>query len=88
MKVRKKPVVVDAVQFYPTMPIYQISNLFGGLDSEDRTFKKKGDVLVIQTLEGDMVCNAGDWIIKGVAGEFYPCKPDIFEETYERVEGK
>ena len=88
MKFRKKPVVVEAVQFYPTMPIYQISNLFGGLDSEDRTFEKKGDVLVIQTLEGDMVCNAGDWIIKGVAGEFYPCKPDIFEETYERVEGK
>lgn len=42
--------------------------------------------MVIRTLEGDMAVSAGDWIIRGVAGEFYPCKPDIFEQTYERVE--
>ena len=83
---RKKPVIIEAIQFYPTMPIYEISNLFGGLDAEDRTFEKKGDVLVIKTLEGDMVASAGDFIIKGVKGEFYPCKPDIFEMTYELVE--
>ena len=83
MKYRKKPVVIEAIQFYPTMPIYEISNLFGGLEPEDRTFEKKGDVLVIKTLEGDMIASAGDWIIKGIKGEFYPCKPDIFEATYD-----
>lgn len=42
---------------------------------------------VIKTLEGDMVANPGDWIITGVKGEKYPCKPDIFSETYEKVAG-
>lgn len=42
--------------------------------------------MIIQTLEGDLECTKGDFIIKGVNGEFYPCKPDIFEKTYERVE--
>ena len=41
--------------------------------------------LTISTLEGDMQADYGDWIIKGIAGEFYPCKPDIFEQTYEEV---
>jgi hypothetical protein len=39
----------------------------------------------IHTLEGNMIASVGDWIIKGVKGEFYPCKPDIFESTYEEV---
>lgn len=42
--------------------------------------------LTINTLEGDMQANVGDYIIKGVNGEFYPCKPDIFEKTYDKVE--
>ena len=42
--------------------------------------------LVIETLEGDMTADYGDWIIRGVKGEFYPCKPDIFEATYEKVD--
>lgn len=42
--------------------------------------------LIVFTLEGEMVARRGDWIIKGVRGEFYPCKPDIFEATYEPVE--
>jgi hypothetical protein len=42
--------------------------------------------IMIETLEGDMKCNEEDWIIKGVNGEFYPCKPDVFEKTYEPVE--
>lgn len=46
-----------------------------------------GDGLVIHTLEGDMLVGNGDWIIKGVEGEFYPCKPDIFEKTYVEVAG-
>ena len=45
-----------------------------------------GSFLMIRTLEGDMRCEIGDWIIRGVAGEFYPCKPTIFEQTYEPVE--
>jgi len=43
--------------------------------------------LLIPTLESPHEANQGDWIIKGIKGEFYPCKPDIFEETYEKVEG-
>ena len=42
--------------------------------------------LLIRTLEGDMTAMPGDWIITGIRGETYPCKPDIFEETYERVD--
>lgn len=42
--------------------------------------------LIIETLEGDMNASYGDWIIKGVNGEFYPCKPDIFAKTYEKVD--
>lgn len=49
-------------------------------------FKYRGPKLVIPTLEGEMTADAGDWIIKGVAGEFYPCKPDIFVATYEPVQ--
>lgn len=45
-----------------------------------------GDKVVIKTLEGNMIANAGDYIIKGVNGELYPCKPDIFQKTYERYE--
>ena len=43
-------------------------------------------VLIIHTLEGDMTVSEGDWIIKGVNGEFYPCKDDIFQKTYEKVD--
>jgi len=52
-------------------------------------FKRDGNTIVeaiISTLEGTMVASYGDWIIRGVKGELYPCKPDIFEVTYERVE--
>lgn len=50
-----------------------------------RTVGNKGTTLVIHTLEGDMETSIGDYIIKGVNGEFYPCKPDIFAKTYEEV---
>lgn len=61
---------------------------------EKRTMKHRLDppttyydgTLTIRTLEGDMTANKGDWIIKGVQGEFYPCKPDIFAATYEPVQ--
>ena len=79
MKFRKKPVVIDAVRWA------------GNNLSEIQAFYKPGGIMVgndihIHTLEGTMVANKGDWIIKGVKGEFYPIKNDIFLETYEPVE--
>ena len=79
MKFRKKPVVIDAIHFF-------------GNDAECLTFcpiardpiDKKPN-LIIPTLEGEMLVSIGDWIIKGINGEFYPCKPDIFEKTYEAI---
>ena len=81
-KFRKKPIVIEAIQ-YDGSPdtaheIYKLS-------TRDISFTP-GKHLIIKTLEGDMTANVGDWIIKGVAGEVYPCKPDIFEATYERVD--
>jgi len=81
---RKKPVVIEAVQ----LKDLEIPNLieiqqFVGLGKD--IFKVEKDGLIINTLEGDMKASIGDFIIKGVNGEFYPCKPDIFEKTYELV---
>ena len=82
-KYKKKPVVIEAVQFngdihepelYALLckpPIFQIID--------------EGNYLTIETLEGDMRVDIGDYVIKGVIGELYPCKPDIFEATYEKV---
>lgn len=84
MKFRKKPVVIDAVLWdgaagtlFPLAPFENASAPPEVL--EDRR-------LAITTLEGTMIADIGDWVIKGVKGEIYPCKPDIFEATYERVE--
>jgi hypothetical protein len=81
MKYRKKPVVIEAIQFT------------GHNDDECLWFcpvatdpAERGPSLEIATLEGVMRVSVGDWIIKGVKGEFYPCKPDIFEATYDPVE--
>lgn len=76
MKFRKKPVVVDAVQWTGANSA-EITEFLGYLVLAD------SGALLIRTLEGEMRANQGDWIIKGVAGEFYPCKPDIFEATYD-----
>jgi hypothetical protein len=77
-KYKKKPVVIEAIRF------------IGSNYEEIREFIGQNTLcsdlsIVISTLEGDMVAQKGDYIIKGVQGEFYPCKPDIFEETYEVV---
>ncbi len=73
-KFRKKPVVIEAEQFT-------------GQDVPHCVRKVIGDVpvLEIQTLEGTMLAMPGDWIITGIKGERYPCKPDIFAATYEEV---
>lgn len=88
MKFRKKPVVIDAFQFksdwksgtvsFPLWASQAISDSFIDLD------KEPGSAL-ISTLEGVMKATDGDWIIRGVKKEMYPCKPDIFEATYEPV---
>ena len=77
MKFRKKPVVVEAVE-------WNGKNLEELIVFCPPIFTEKR-ILTIPTLEGDMTVSKGDWIIKGVEGEFYPCKPDIFEKTYEAV---
>ena len=89
MKFRKKPVVIEAFRWYPCV---LFPDGFEGLHPLALIDGPEGEVLpsdnrhlVIKTLEGEMMANPGDWIIKGVAGEFYPCKPDIFEKTYEGV---
>lgn len=78
MKYRKKPVVIDAIQFDGRNVLELI--WFAG----EEVIIDVGD-LFIRTLEGNMKISVGDYIIKGVHGEFYPCKPDIFLETYEKV---
>ena len=91
MEYRKKPVVIEAVQW--TGGDHRTVAEFLGhphdeyLKSEGKNFcidhtKVKGG-LIIKTLEGEHVATIGDWIIKSVKGEFYPCKPDIFKTTYE-----
>lgn len=88
MKFRKKPVVVEAIQFKSGMYSEPLVKFFGDTEQEISFSHGHGDdvfALEIKTLEGDLMVSHGDWIIKGVNGEFYPCKPDIFEMTYEAV---
>lgn len=84
MKFRKKPVVIEAEQFDGH------NNPFGVVKYHDCQTHggacTYGGRHIVETLEGAHIATPGDWIIRGVKGEFYPCKPDIFEATYERVE--
>ena len=86
MKFRKKPVVIEAVQFV----LGNEKEIIKFIGKDNFSFGMGLDNTVSQisipTLEGRMAANLYDWIIKGVKGEFYPCKPDIFEATYEKVE--
>ena len=82
---RKKPVEIEAMQFTPESK-YAVYNWITCTKEADWSDEKAEPVIKIQTLEGDMVAHVGDWIIKGVKGEFYPCKPEIFEMTYETLE--
>jgi hypothetical protein len=82
MKFRKKPVVVEAIQLTPKT--FDACLKFIGVFCEQPC--KHTCTFYIKTLEGNLTAMHGDWIIKGVNGEFYPCKPDIFEKTYEKVE--
>lgn len=86
MKYRKKPVIIEAIQFEDNSDrIIEIHEFMGGDTIRVNYEDKDNPYLKIETLEGIMKASVGDYIIKGVNGEFYPCKPDIFEKTYERV---
>lgn len=86
MKYRKKPVIIEAIQFEDNSDrIIEIHEFMGGDTIRVNYEDKDNPYLKIETLEGTMKASVGDYIIKGVNGEFYPCKPDIFEKTYERV---
>lgn len=83
-KFRKRPVVIEAMHFTDDTKD-QVFNFVTCSKSAD--FDSDGNpALKIWTLEGAMTASLGDWVIKGVSGEFYPCKPDIFAKTYELVE--
>lgn len=81
MRYKKKPIVIEAIQWT------------GNNDTEVQEFAKLGyrdieikdDIIEIETLEGLMKANLGDYIIKGIKGELYPCKPEIFKATYEMI---
>lgn len=96
MKFRKKPVVIEAIQWDGSRDrfntIYEWANPSGDAISapitSDGCFDSGDDVqnLCIDTLEGTMLARVGDWIIRGVKGEYYPCKPEVFAATYEPAE--
>ncbi|MTH61189.1 hypothetical protein [Paracoccus litorisediminis] len=93
MRFRKRPVVIEAIQFTgrnsreiarwvnPDLAPFHLPEGWWAKQHTDLSFS-----LMIPTLEGEMEARQGDWIIRGVAGEFYPCKPEIFDASYEAVE--
>ena len=93
-KYRKKPIGIEAVQFtgdnleeiakFMGIPVYGLQTSVDAILRTDGDYRENTHIH-IPTLEGTMTANCGDYIIKGVKGEFYPCKPDIFDETYEEV---
>lgn len=88
-KFRKKPVTIEAIQFIGTNAMeinaFTDGKSFPARESFSNPHWERKQ-LIIPTLEGEHVASYGDWIIKGVKGEFYPCKPDIFESAYEAAE--
>lgn len=92
MKYRKKPVVIEAIK-WTGLNLTECKE-FTGDGAEyiyhDAAYEVNAAPpsveIIIHTLEGDMRASVGDYIIKGVDGEYYPCKPDIFEKTYEAIE--
>ena len=87
---RKKPVKIEARQWLPDNPL-AAGDVVGWLSANghdveiQEDFLEPGKKLAIRTLEGEITASPGDWVIQGVRGEFYPCKPDIFDATYEAV---
>ena len=90
-KYRKLPVVIEAMQFTNENKdrIFNWVSSFGSTRWGEASFDDSGKpIMIIHTLEGDMIVKFGDWVIKGVEGEFYPCKDSIFKATYEEAESE
>lgn len=81
-KFRKKPVTIEAMQLTDATSVLDIEEW---INSPTTGYQTNPPTIWIDTLEGRMTANAGDWIIKGVNGEFYPCKDEIFIKTYQEV---
>lgn len=83
-KFRKKPAVIEAVQWTGKnrSEIYEFTD---GCVGDLLGIHGPTGEIIVSTLEGDMKASKGDWIIKGIQGEFYPCKPDIFEDSYDEA---
>ena len=85
-KYRKKPVTIEAILFEDNADCILAIHEFIGQEITRVNYEDKNNPYIkIETLEGTMKASIGDYIIKGVNGEFYPCKPDIFDKTYEEV---
>lgn len=84
---RKKPVEIEARQYLNDASSYELLHWINeGQHENGKGFATwNNDTIIVPTLEGKHIASVGDWIIKGVAGEFYPCKPDIFAATYDAV---
>jgi len=86
MNFRKKPVVIEAVQwncpFENAPPEWFRDAMYKAPGTEGAVLREYDDIIIF-TLEGEMRAHPGDWIIRGVKGEIYPCKPDIFDATYD-----
>lgn len=78
----KKAIVIEAVQYHKE----RIGDILDFVPQECISYNPEDNEYYIKTLEGNMKISENDYVIKGVSGEFYPCKPDIFEKTYEAVE--
>lgn len=81
----KKPVIIEAMVFEDSIDC--LAELSDFMDNQNVrvNYSEAKPKLLIETLEGTMQANEGDYVIKGISGEFYPCKPDIFNKTYEEV---
>ena len=87
MKYRKKPVVIEAMQYNALNSRQSVMQWIDANGGKCYLVKSINDSSIyIETLEGKMRADLNDYVIKGVNGEFYPCKPDIFDKTYEKVE--
>lgn len=84
MRFRKKPIEIEAIQFTGTNA-FDIFAFMGRTNDVIQGELHQTDHPIIYTKEGKMECCPGDWVIRGIKGEYYPCKPDIFEATYEAV---
>lgn len=84
-KFRKRPVVIEAIQWTGTEESLDAIILLSVASDRDVLEADNGKDLAIPTLEGVMIANLNDWIIRGVDNEIYPCKPDIFKKTYVEV---